>query len=413
MTNKNCRSYFFVTKPSSHHRVKTKTVTNGITRKNKTPPTKDNKNPFTPTHLKQAYQWLINARKHYPDDADIWDLRFHWQREQDEILSAVNGGEYRLSPLQIIKKASGESIALWSSRDALVLKMLTGVLETRLPVHPRCEHIKGHGGGRQSTGRVDRHLKTHGTRYVFRTDIKGYYAAIDKSRLYDQLTRHVSHPVLLALLWQFLHYSVEEGGNFHTPRKGISRGAALSPLLAAFHLYELDRQFAKNTRVRYVRYMDDFLILAPTRWTLRRAVRDLKHFLSNYGFTLHPDKTQLGKTERGFDWMGLWFKQGGIQSIAPRAVSKHRLQCRRLYEQIRHLNKDLQAARMALYRRRWVRALRPPSALLSECCNGESASPTVVQCVNDSPLVVYGPDSRPASVKHCAYTDGHRRVCFG
>ncbi|MBJ9356258.1 hypothetical protein GHT41_21520 [Citrobacter koseri] len=114
--------------------------------------------------------------------------------------------------------------------------------------------------------------------------------------------------------------------------------------------------------MHYARYMDDFIILAPTRWTLRRAVRNLKHFLYNFGFTLHPDKTQLGKTERGFDWMGLWFKQHGIHSIAPRAVSKHRLQCRRLYEQIRHLNKDLQAARMAMYRRRWQRALFPPSA---------------------------------------------------
>ncbi|PIJ52272.1 hypothetical protein BL250_04735 [Erwinia sp. OLTSP20] len=98
--------------------------------------------------------------------------------------------------------------------------------------------------------------------------------------------------------------------------------------------------------------MHDFIMLAPTRWTLRRAVRDLNHFLENHGVILLPDKTQLGKTERGFDWMGLWFKKPGMHSIAPRAVSKHHLQCRRLYKQIRHLNKDIQAAPMALYRRR-------------------------------------------------------------
>ena len=244
--------------------------------------------------------------------------------------------------------------------------MLTGVLEPRLPVHPLCEHIKGHGGGKQSTLRVHHHLRHNSTPFVFRTDIKGYYAAINKQRLYNQLSRHITHPVLLNLLWQFLHYSVEDGGNFHTPRNGISRGAALSPLLAAFHLYELDCQFSRQPRVRYARYMDDFIILAPTRWSLRRAVRDLKHFLNTFGFTLHPDKTQLGKTEKGFDWMGLWFKQHGIHSIAPRAVSKHRLQCRRLYEQIRHLNQDLQAARMALYRSRWVRAL-VPDRLITVC----------------------------------------------
>ncbi|EMG7889731.1 transposase [Enterobacter hormaechei] len=252
-------------------------------------------------------------------------------------------------------------MALWSSSDALVLKMLTGVLETQLPVHPQCEHVRGNGGGRQSILRTDRHLREQGAAFVFRTDIQGYYATIDKSRLYDQLCRHVSHPVLLNLLWQFLHYSVEQGGNFHTPRRGISRGAALSPLLAAFHLYAVDSHFEKQQpRVRYVRYMDDFLILAPGRWILRRAVRDLKRLMAEYGFTLHPDKTQLGYTARGFDWMGVWFTQAGMQAIAPRARNKHLQQCRRLYEQIRSLTPQRQVERMAQYRRRWVRALVPP-----------------------------------------------------
>ncbi|BBG67763.1 reverse transcriptase domain-containing protein [Serratia marcescens] len=315
--------------------------------------------PFTTQHIDTAYQWLIKQRQHYPDSADIWHLRFHWKHEREALLLAVNSGRYRFSPLQVIKKADGETLALWASRDALVLKMLTAVLAPVLPVHRLREHVRGHGGGRQSTLRVHHHLQGSNTPFVFRTDIKGYYAAIDKQRLYTQLVGHVTHPVLLDLLAQLLHYSVEDGGNFHTPTRGISRGAALSPLLAAFHLYAVDCDFAAQPRVRYVRYMDDFLILAPTRWSLRRAVARLKQHLHAWGFTLHPDKTQLGRTEQGFDWMGLWFDRNGVRSFAPRAIEKHRLQCRRLYERIRNLNKDVQAARMAMYRRRWVRALVP------------------------------------------------------
>lgn len=108
--------------------------------------------------------------------------------------------------------------------------------------------------------------------------------------------------------------------------------------------------------------MDDFLIMAPTRWSLRRAVRDLNRLMAEYGFPLHPDKTQLGYTTRGFDWMGLWFTQGGIQSIASRARNKHLQQCRWRYEQIRSLNQNCQETRMAQYRRRWFRALVPPHA---------------------------------------------------
>ncbi|EAS2125144.1 hypothetical protein BTA74_25345 [Salmonella enterica] len=72
-----------------------------------------------------------------------------------------------------------------------------------------------------------------------------------------------------------LHYSVEDGGEFHTPLRGIPRGSALSPLLAAFHLTETDNVLSRNRHVTYARYMDDFLILSPTRWHLRRAVRML------------------------------------------------------------------------------------------------------------------------------------------
>ncbi|ELD8091266.1 hypothetical protein QJC37_005015 [Salmonella enterica] len=56
-------------------------------------------------------------------------------------------------------------------------------------------------------------------------------------------------------------------GEFHTPLRGIPRGSALSPLLAAFHLTETDNVFSRNRHVTYARYMDDFLILSPTGGT--------------------------------------------------------------------------------------------------------------------------------------------------
>ncbi|ENG2243756.1 RNA-directed DNA polymerase, partial [Salmonella enterica] len=130
---------------------------------------------------------------------------------------------------------------------------------------------------------------------MFRTDIRGYYARISKTLLYEQLCRYVSSPVLRDLLCQFLHYSVEDGGEFHTPLRGIPRGSALSPLLAAFHLTETDNVFSRNRHVTYARYMDDFLILSPTRWHLRRAVRMLNRHFAQAGFEQHPDKTFIGR----------------------------------------------------------------------------------------------------------------------
>ena len=51
----------------------------------------------------------------------------------------------------------------------------------------------------------------------------------------------------------------------------------------------------------YVRFMDDILVLAPTRWRLRKAVNEV---LGSLCLLKHPDKTFVGRTERGFDFLG-------------------------------------------------------------------------------------------------------------
>ncbi|WP_341533681.1 reverse transcriptase domain-containing protein, partial [Serratia marcescens] len=56
--------------------------------------------------------------------------------------------------------------------------------------------------------------------------------------------------------------------------------------------------------VFYARYMDDFLLLTRTRWQLRRGIARLADFFDLSGFERHPDKTQTGRLEKGFDWLG-------------------------------------------------------------------------------------------------------------
>ncbi|EAP4732846.1 hypothetical protein EGD47_26195 [Salmonella enterica] len=151
------------------------------------------------------------------------------------------------------------------------------------------------------------------------------------------------------------HLPTEDGGEFHTPLRGIPRGSALSPLLAAFHLTETANVFSRNRHVTYARYMDDFLILSPTRWHLRRAVRMLNRHFAQAGFEQHPDKTFIGRVEKGFDWMGFWFTEKGCDGVAPRALQHFKDRLRRLYEQVRQWPEDLRHRRMAGYVRAWDR----------------------------------------------------------
>ncbi len=60
-----------------------------------------------------------------------------------------------------------------------------------------------------------------------------------------------------------------------------------------------------------VRFMDDILVLSPTRWKLRRAVRAVNRVLGALRLETHPDKTFIGRIERGFDLPGLPLRPGG------------------------------------------------------------------------------------------------------
>ena len=183
------------------------------------------------------------------------------------------------------------------------------MLRQHLPVSPRCTHLKGNGGAKHAVREVRDHLP--GNRFVLRTDVKSYYASIDHLLLLDQLAVHIKDRRVLNLVGQYLRRTSERGGSFWDYDKGISLGCPLSPLIGAFFLHALDGAAAK-LRLFYVRFMDDILILAPTRWQLRGAVKVVNQTLGTLSLEKHPDKTFIGRIERGFDFLGYHFSPAGL-----------------------------------------------------------------------------------------------------
>jgi hypothetical protein len=181
--------------------------------------------------LDTAYRWLCQQRQHYPADADIWDLRWHWAVEKPQLIRALRSNEYRFSPNQALRK-NGETLHLWCARDALVLKAMAMVIGPRLPISPRCTHVKGHGGLKGAIRWLHRRLPQH--RFVLRTDVKSYYESVDHERLLNQLDQCIPERDVRGLLVQVVKRSVERGGVYRDVPRGIGRGSPLSPLLGAF-----------------------------------------------------------------------------------------------------------------------------------------------------------------------------------
>ena len=140
-------------------------------------------------------------------------------------------------------------------------------------------------------------------RFFFKTDVRSYYDSIDHYTLLLQLHEQIRERTIIGYLWQFLNRCGEWGGLYQDVKRGIPRGASLSPLLGAWYLRELDRRL-EGLGVKYFRYMDDILILAETRWKLKKAIRVLNRTFDELKLSKHPDKTTMGRVERGFDFLG-------------------------------------------------------------------------------------------------------------
>ncbi len=104
--------------------------------------------------------------------------------------------------------------------------------------------------------------------------------------------------------------------------------------------------------VKYVRYMDDILILAKTRWKLKKAIKVLNQTFDELKLEKHPDKTTIGRVEKGFDFLGYHISPEGL-SLAKKTVENFIARSARLYEQEPREPSD--SARLGLYVNRWCR----------------------------------------------------------
>ena len=95
------------------------------------------------------------------------------------------------------------------------------------------------------------------------------------------------------------------------------------------------------------------MILAPTRWSLRRAVRVVNETLRELRVELHPNKTFIGRIARGGTFLGCWITGKGVTGVAPSTRDAFEERVAQLYEQ----NAPLEEIRrgVELYVRRWKR----------------------------------------------------------
>ncbi len=294
--------------------------------------------------IDEAYKWLCKHRVNLSHNNDVWEFRRNWQQLKPEMQQTLLEGEYRFNPLVEIRFADG-NLECWCAADSLVLKAMAIVLGKHLApvISPACFHVVGHGGAKKAVRDAYHHLEPGS--HVMKSDVKSYYTSFDNMLLFGSLHEYITDRHVLSLLWQYLKRTVCYGENYRDVSKGISLGCPLSPLMAAMFLKPLD-DVMQGCGLFYVRFMDDWLVIAPTRWKLRKAVRMVNTVLERLLLEKHPDKTFIGRAERGFDFLGYHFSPDRL-TVAVGTLRRFVDRIARLYEQ------GADYLRIGLYVKRW------------------------------------------------------------
>ena len=120
--------------------------------------------------------------------------------------------------------------------------------------------------------------------------------------------------------------------------------------MGALYLKPLD-DWMQEAGLFYVRFMDDWAVVAPSRWKLRKAVREVNKVLKVLRLEQHPRKTFIGRACRGIDFLGYRLSPV-VLTVAASTVYRFRQRRARLYEQ------GAERVRIGQYVLRWLRWLK-------------------------------------------------------
>ena len=215
----------------------------------------------------------------------------------------------------------GHKFARWSPDSSKLLKQVKTVLSDQLKPHlsRRCSHVKGNGGVKLSVRYSQRLCNNFG--YVARFDVRSYYKSMDHQIILDLLRQYQVTPGVISIVSEYLSLP-----NHNKSGKGMIAGGSISPLIGALYLTPLDKlmeDLQATTGIRYQRYMDDYVIFAPTRHKLRKAIKLMYVVLDELKVDVHPKKRFIGPTRRGFDFLGYWLEPH--RPLTPSQVSLTRL----------------------------------------------------------------------------------------
>jgi RNA-directed DNA polymerase len=236
-------------------------------------------------------------------------------------------GSFRFTPyLEVLRPKGRESkprvISIPTVRDRVILNQLKDLLAEAFP-----ECVP-----RSLAGSIIREiaadLPTHElkTTYVAGCDLKQFYDTLHRDRLLKHLQRRITDKRALELIEHSIVTPTvptsarRQDYSKYKAEEGVPQGLAISNILAAIYVSEIDSAM-KKFPIRYYRYVDDVLIYGPHLEVIKAQESFIKR-ARRRGLTVHKvggGKTHLTELSGQFRYLGYVFQVPHV-SVRPGSV---------------------------------------------------------------------------------------------
>ncbi|MBV6506263.1 MAG: hypothetical protein ILNGONEN_01836 [Syntrophorhabdaceae bacterium] len=282
----------------------------------------------------QMYRAYLACRRNKRNKSSA--LNFEQNHEENLVALVEELRERRYQPSTSVcfytSKPKAREVFAAAFRDRVVHHLLCSYLEPvweKIFIHRSypCRDGKGPLVAVQTLQTFLRRVTANNKRPAFflKMDVKNFFMTINRQVLFDMLAKHCPHRDALLWLVRVLvfhdptkDYVLQdaEGWRHHIPPHktlfgappgcGLPIGNLTSQFFANVYLNALDQFVKHRLKCRfYLRYVDDFILLARRPWQLAPWEQVIRDFLQTVlQLEVHEKMTQRGPVQGGIDFAG-------------------------------------------------------------------------------------------------------------
>ena len=307
-------------------------------------------NPQAKSHIsfEEILQAYYDCRKNKRQTANALAFEINYESELLKLLRQINNGTYSVgrSIAFIVHKPVQREIFAADFRDRvvhhLIINKLNPLFEKKFILDSySCRVGKGTHYGIKRVDRFIRRCSKNYTQdcYVLKLDIQGFFMHINKQILFDMLRPFIEinysqhdKDLLLDLCRKVVFNNSTSDclikgekynwkglprnkSLFHSPdRVGLPIGNLTSQVFANFYMDAFDHYVKHDLGIKYYgRYVDDFVIVHPSKEFLAKLQLKLSRFMQNeLHLKIHPKKVYLQHYKKGVKFVGAVIKPNRI-----------------------------------------------------------------------------------------------------